>query len=172
MSSNILYWFAARTMVNQELKMKELLNSLDVESYIPTHMVVKQLCDRRRMVEVAVIRGIIFVHTDMRTALSLVKERGLKARYMYDYANRSMLTVPDKQMHDFMLLINNTKADSLMVVDADFAPGDKVCVIKGDFTGIEGELVWMQGKTHVMIRIRQIIAVSVKIAKSWVAKIK
>lgn len=165
-------WYAACTTVNQEFRIKKLLDGLGVECFLPTHTVVRQWSDRKRVVEVPLIRSIVFVRTDPDRALSLLKEHGMKARYMYDYAQRSILTIPDRQMEDFMFLIRHSQAEELQVLKADFAPGDKVRVVEGTLTGLEGELIRVEGKTQVLIRVSQVAALSVKVGRSQVVRIK
>lgn len=171
MNIDSLHWYAAHTMVNQEFRIKHFLEEADVESFLPSKMVLRQFSDRKKMIETPLIRGIVFVRTDSRTALSLLKERNMKARYMYDYANRSMLVIPDRQMQDFISLVNNAGADELTILNADFAPGDRVQVVEGTFAGLEGELVRIEGKNQVLIRVGRIAAVGVKIDKSQLIKI-
>jgi len=80
------------------------------------------------------------------------------------------LVVPDKQMENFMLAMR-ISPDLVQQCDEQLAKGDKVRVIKGDFTGFEGELVRIEGKTHVILRIPQILTISIKIPKSHLQKI-
>lgn len=172
MENDRFHWYAACTTVNQEFRIKKLLDNLGVESFLPVRKVLRQWSDRRRMVEVPLIRSIVFVHADAGTALSLVREHGMKARYMYDYANRSVLTIPDRQMDDFMFLVGHSQAEELKVLQAGFAPGDKVRVVDGTLTGLEGELVRIEGKTRLLIRVAGVASLSVKVTRSQVVRIR
>lgn len=53
-----------------------------------------------------------------------------------------------------------------------FAIGDKVKVVKGDFSGIEGEVATEANKTYVVIRIKGVLVASVKVPKSYLKFIK
>jgi hypothetical protein len=44
-------------------------------------------------------------------------------------------------------------------------------IIKGDFAGIESEMVHMEGKTHVILRIPQVLVVSVTVPKGYLERI-
>ncbi|MGG6546498.1 UNVERIFIED_CONTAM: transcriptional regulator, partial [Prevotella sp. 15_C9] len=48
-----------------------------------------------------------------------------------------------------------------------FAIGNKVKVIKGDFSGIEGEIATQANKTYVVIRIKGVLVASIKVPKSY-----
>ena len=50
--------------------------------------------------------------------------------------------------------------------------GKKVKVIKGDFCGIEGEIVTEANKTYVVIRIKGVLIASVKVPKSYLKLIQ
>ena len=50
--------------------------------------------------------------------------------------------------------------------------GTKVKVVKGDFSGIEGEIATEANKTYVVIRITGVLIASVKVPKSYLKIIK
>ena len=45
--------------------------------------------------------------------------------------------------------------------------GNKVKVVKGDFSGIEGEVSTVANKTYVVIRITGVLVASIKVPKSY-----
>jgi ribosomal protein L24 len=47
-----------------------------------------------------------------------------------------------------------------------------VKVVKGDFSGIEGEVATEANKTYVVIRIKGVLVASVKVPKSYLKFIK
>lgn len=170
MIENQEYWFAARTRANQELGLRSLLNKLEITHYLPTRIVVRRISDRVKRIEVPVINNLIFIRATKLHAFSLVKDYALKLYYIKDVQTGSLLVVPDKQMEDFMFLMDFSP-ESIRQCSETYAPGDKVRIIKGHFTGIEGELMRIEGKTHVLLRIPQVLVVSVKIPKSYLEKI-
>ena len=170
MFDNQIHWFAARTRVNQEINVRESLLKLEMTHFLPTHFVTRIYSDRRKSVEVPVINSLIFVKCTKREAFALIKSYSLKISYIKDVVTGSLLVVPDKQMDNFMLAMH-VMSDLVQQCDETLAKGDKVRVIKGDFTGFEGELVRIEGKTHVMLRIPQILTISIKIPKSHLQKI-
>jgi hypothetical protein len=44
-------------------------------------------------------------------------------------------------------------------------------IIKGDFASVEGEMVRMESKTHVILRILQVLVVSVTVPKGYLERI-
>ena len=166
MSQQQEYWFAARTRKDQELTTRDALEKIGVEYFLPTQFVIRQLKYRRRRVEVPVIRNLIFVHATKEFACAIANEYGVRLFYMRDFDTKSMLIVPDKQMKDFMFVMNLDPA-AVILNDDCFAVGTKVQVIKGDFCGVEGELASLSNRTYVTIRIRGVLSASVKVPKSY-----
>jgi len=154
-------WFVAKTRANQERAIRERINAMNIETYLPTRVEVRQRRDRRKKVEVVLIPNTLFIYTDKNTALSLPNHHNFLIKYMIDCMTRTLLVVPEKQMKNFMFLMD--LSDESVQVDNNllFAKGDKVRVIKGPFAGIEGELVRTGGKKKVVVRLENVIAYSI-----------
>ena len=90
---------------------------------------------------------------------------------MKDLFTRSMLVVPDKQMSDFMFVMD-LNPDGVSFDNASLVVGDRVRVVKGDLTGVEGEVATNANRTYVVIRIKDILTASVKVPKSYLKIIK
>ena len=172
MLDNQKYWFAARTRDKQEFAVRKSLDKLkseehlDIDYYLPTRIVVSQLKYRRKRSEVPVIRNLVFICATKQTACDLANVYGVRLFYMKDLFTRSMLVVPHKQMQDFMFVMD-LNPDGVSFDNGSLAVGHKVRVVKGDFSGIEGEVATEAGKTYVVIRIKDILTASVKIPKSY-----
>lgn len=106
------YWFAARTLSKQEFAVKKRIENLnleegiDVECYLPTRTVISQLKYRRKRNVVPVARGLIFIHATKQSACDIHNVYGVQVFYMKDFSTHSMLVVPDKQMQDFMFVMD------------------------------------------------------------------
>lgn len=171
MSDKQEYWFAARTRKDQELSIRELLKKQNVEYYLPAQKVIRQLKYRRKQVEVPVIRNMIFIRATKEKACELPNEKGVRIFYLRDLATHSLLIVPDKQMQDFMFVMDRDP-DGMSFDNETFEIGEKVQVVKGEFCGVEGELISKANRTYVLIRIPQVLSVSVRIPKSYLRKLK
>lgn len=160
---------AARTRDKQEFVTRDSLEKLriniNLEYYLPTQFVIRQLKYRRKRVEVPVIRNLIFVRATKQDACDLSNKYGVQLYYIKDFSTRSMLIVPDKQMRTLnklwiLTLIIYFEYEVLTV-------GSKVRVMKGNLCGVEGELALEANKTYVIIRIEGVLTASVKVAKSY-----
>lgn len=177
MSETQKYWFAARTLSKQEFAVQKRIEKLkleekmDVECYLPTRTVVTQLKYRRKRSIVPVARGLIFIHATKQCACDIPNIYGVQVFYMKDLSTHSMLVVPDKQMQDFMFVMD-LNPDGVSFDNEPLVVGHKVKVVKGDFCGIEGEVATEANKTYVVIRIKGILSASVKVPKSYLKIIK
>ena len=144
---------------------------MDIEYYLPTRMVVTQLKYRRKRSEVPVIRNLIFVRATKQTACDISNIYGVQLFYMKDLFSHSMLVVPNQQMEDFMFVMD-LNPDGVSFDNDSLAVGNKVKVVKGDFSGIEGEVATDANKTYVVIRIKGLLSASVKVPKSYLKIIK
>ena len=169
---NQKHWFAARTRDKQEFAVRKSLDKLkseeklDLDYYLPTRIVISQLKYRRKRSEVPVIRNLIFIYATKQTACDLSNVYGVRLYYMKDLFTHSMLVVPNKQMEDFIFIMD-LNPDGVSFDSEPFAIGNKVKVIKGDFSGIEGEIATQANKTYVIIRIKGVLVASIRVPKSY-----
>ena len=77
---------------------------------------------------VILIPHLIFIRTDQITAFSLLNEHGLNVVYLKDLETRHLLIVPDKQMRDFMFLLDFSDS-TVEVINEELKRGDRVRVI-------------------------------------------
>ena len=164
-------WFVAKTRANQERAIKERVEAMNIETYLPTRIEIRQRHDRKKKVEVVLIPNTLFIYTDKSTALSLPNYHGFPIKYMIDYMTRTLLIVPEKQMKNFMFLMDLSDENIQIDNNLLFEKGDKIRVIKGPFTGIEGELIRIEGKKKVLVRLENIIACSMEIPNNYLEKI-
>lgn len=152
-------WYVAHTRVNQELFIKKKLDELGIENFLPCEEQVRETPLGRKMIRVLLIHGMIFIRTDKATSFSLVNEYALNIIYLKDIEGHHTLIVPDKQMEDFMFLLDFSP-DGIEILNKDLKRGDKVRVIKGPLQGLKGELVRLRGHKRVVIRLEGVASIA------------
>ena len=158
-ADNKLNWYAAYTRVNQELLIKKKLDELGIENYLPQEELVRETTLGRKKIRVILIHGLIFVRTDKATSFSLLNDYMLNIVYLKDRENRHSLIIPDKQMEDFMFLLDFS-TDGVEVLNKDLKRGDRVKVVKGPLQGLEGELVRLKGHKRVIVRLDGVVSIA------------
>lgn len=101
----------------------------------------------------------IFIRTDKTTSFSLINDHRLNIVYLKDIEGRHSLIVPDKQMYDFMFLLDFSPR-GIEVLNKNLKRGDRVRVIKGPLLGLEGELVRLMGHKRVIIRLEGVVSIA------------
>lgn len=157
--NNKINWYVAHTRVNQELWIKKRLDELGIENFLPQEEQVRETPLGRKTSRVLLIHGMIFIHTDKATSFSLINDHGLNIVYLKDIEGRGSLIVPDKQMRDFMFLLDFSP-EGVEVLNKNLKRGDRVRVIKGPLQGLEGELVRLMGHKRVVIRLEGVVSIA------------
>ena len=158
LSDNELHWYVANTC-RQEKKIKQRLDSMGIDNFIPFQQIARKIHGVDKLIEVPVIPNLVFIHTTFKSCMSLIQEYAFDMRYLRDRETGNFLIVPDKQMNDFMFLLDFSK-EMVEVVNENLKKGDKVRVIKGDFAGIEGELIRVKGHKRVVVRLEGVVSLA------------
>lgn len=167
MAEERVCWFAARTRKGHELSVRDRLRELGEEHFIPTKQILRIRGNRRKEVEVPLIPNLIFIRATKSHACELANSGQLPIFYIIDRNTHTLLQVPQKQMEDFMLVLD-LSPDSLCLSEIPLAQGGLVQVVKGEFAGVEGELLSMPTRTYVVVQIGGgLLAAKVRIPKSY-----
>jgi transcription antitermination factor NusG len=153
------HWYVARIRYQTEKKVKVWLEEKGMEHFIPFRTVVVEKNGRKVQKEKPVVTGLMFVRTDYQTVLSLPEESKIKISYLKNLETKKLLVVPDKQMEDFMFLLDFSET-TLRIENTNLKRGDRVRVIKGEFAGIEGELVRIKGHKRVVVRLEGLFSLA------------
>ena len=155
----VLHWYAAYTRRNREFAVKERLDKLGVENFLPTEELVRETPFGRKKAMVPLIHGMIFIRTDKETSFSLLNDYSLRIVYLKDIEGRHSLIIPDKQMADFMFLLD-VASKGIEVLNKHVKKGDRVRVVKGPLAGLEGELMRIRGHKRVIIRLEGVASIA------------
>ena len=137
-------WYPMRVTYGREVKVKEALDNLGIENFLPMHYELVDPGDgnKKRML-VPAIHNLIFIH-DSREDITLLKTTRREfqpLRYITKHFAESMadniLTVPETQMRNFMR-VASVQDDSVIFLDnSDYLSkvGRRVLITEGYFAG-------------------------------------
>ncbi len=166
------YWFVAKTKSRQEKKVRQQLEEMGVEVYLPTSVELRQWHDRKKKVEMVLIPSTIFIHCDKQRALSLPNDNAVPIRYAVNQMDgkHEIMTVPDREMENFIKFLDYS--EDAIVTDNEllFTKGTKVEITKGVWCGIEGELIRVDSKKKVVVKLTGLIACTLEIPMSYLKK--
>lgn len=146
-------WYVIFTKHNCEKKLQQTLETNGYNSYVPVYSTVRQWSDRKKKVIVPLINSVVFVQVpeillndlyNFSHVKGILKELG-KPAIVRDYEIENLKIIAKEW---------NGEAVSTNSENQYFEKGDKVEVLRGPFAGIFGELVEINGKHRVVVRLK------------------
>lgn len=161
-------WLVAYVQSCLEKKTAQRLAAMGIECYLPVQSEIRQWSDRRKRVDRLVIPMMIFVHvTPQERPLPLSLQA--VGRYMVLRGESTPAVIPDEQMDRFRFMLDYSP-EAVEMCSAPLAPGDAVKVIKGPLAGLEGELITVNGKSKVAVRLDMLGCAHVDVPIGFVEK--
>lgn len=161
-----IVWFAMSAPYRRELKAKEHLANLGIESFVPMTKAVVERKGIKKRETIPAIHNLIFVHTS-RTTIKQIKQRVKYLQYRTNPCNgkNKPIIVPDKDMAQF-IAITNARMEEITYLqpnEIDIEKGTKVRIHGSTFNGIEGIFVKIKGKRNrrVVVLIEGLTAVAI-----------
>ena len=162
---DIIQWFAMRATFCRELNAKQLLDDLNIETFVPMHYEIRIKNRRKSKVLVPVIHNLIFVHTT-RPVIQEIKARVPYLQYIThpEEGRNTPIIVPDRQMEQF-IAVCGTFDEQLIYLppqEIDLTRGTRVRIHGGSFDGQEGVFMKVKGvrNKRLVIAIQGVIAVA------------
>lgn len=163
-------WYPMRVTYGREVKVKEALDKLGIDNFLPMHYELVDPGDgNKRRLLVPAIHNLIFVH-DSREDITLLKTTRREfqpLRYITKHFAESVadniLTVPETQMRNFMR-VASVQDDSVIFLDnSDYLSkvGRRVLITEGYFAGVEGVVKRIKKNKHVVVQLEGLAAVAV-----------
>lgn len=169
METGPLEWFPMRVTYCREMKMKECLDTLGMESFVPMHYEIVGEGANRSMELVPAIHNLIFVRAvrEQLTDLKMTRSELAPLRYMMrpkeNGEGREVIAVPDRQMDNFLKVARITDDRVMFLKYGNYLDkvGHRVCVTQGFFAGVEGVVKRIKNNRHVVVKIDGVAAVAI-----------
>lgn len=162
-------WLAAYVKMHHEKKVRSRLAQMGIEHFLPVQEEVRQWSDRKKKVERVLIPMMIFVHVDPVEQKEVLNLPSV-LRYLVLRGEHAPAEIPHIQMEQFRMMLDFSESP-VQFDPNNFQPGEKIKVVKGPLAGLEGELLTVNGKTTLSLRIEQLGCASVEIDVSLIEKI-
>jgi len=147
--SEVTGWYAVRTRYKCEKKVSSLLSEKGIDHYLPTFQETHQWKDRKKIVEVPVFAGYLFIHmADMpESRLAVLRSDGVISILGQGHAIEAIPRQEIEAVRQFLKLSMRYSVHPLLKV------GAWVRMKRGPFKGIEGLLVRMKNQTRLVVSI-------------------
>ncbi len=163
-------WYVFRVSYGREDKASDFLVEDGTYTYIAKKMVEKNVRGKRKRFLQTLIPNLLFAYMPKEKAEEYVKHTPAISYLSYYYNHfeaddcqkNPPLTVPDEEMHRFILATCNMNQHLLFVQPSQchFKGGEQVRVIDGPFTGVEGRVARVAGQQRVVISLSNIGLIS------------
>ncbi len=162
-------WLVAYVQSCLEKKTAQRLSAMGIEYFLPVQSEIRQWSDRRKHIDRLVIPMMIFVHvTPQEQYLPLTLQA--ISRYMVLRGESTPAVIPEKQMERFRFMLDYSP-EAVEICNTPLTTGDKVKVIKGPLAGLEGELLTIDGKSKVAVRLDMLGCIHIDMPVGFVEKI-
>lgn len=165
---NELHWYIAYTRSCQDKNVAAALSARGYEVFVPIRKEVRQWSDRKKVVDRLLIPHMVFVRCTELERRSSVSEIPYITRYLTEKpGSYKAAIVPDSQMDAFMAMVASDGGE-VALIDRPLSPGDLVRVKHGALEGKVAELVKVEGKDCLAVRLSILGAACVQIDRNSV----
>ena len=144
-------WYVLYTRSKWEKKCAESIKENGYEVYLPLIKTLKQWSDRKKMIEIPLISGYLFVKIYNKDSYKILDTLGIVGFVKFG-GNPALIR--DSQINALKKAINNNLI--IESINKTFEKGQKVKIISGPMKGAEGEYVTKAHKTNFIINMSNI----------------
>lgn len=161
-------WYAVYTASRAEKKVKERLDQMGIENYLPLKTEYRIWSDRKKKVTVPLVGGYIFVHVQVSDFLSVLMTTGIVS-FLKEKGKAVM--IPGKQIEQ-LKYVEKHFDEPVEIVHEKIPEGTLVEVVKGKLSGFQGEMIKMKDKFRIVIRLEKLGCALLSVPVSCVEVVK
>ncbi|MCF8093442.1 MAG: UpxY family transcription antiterminator [Desulfotignum sp.] len=146
-----LHWFALLTRSNFEQIVFDQITRKKINAFLPKTRKSSRRKDRKRIIEVPLFPGYLFVRScfDAAHQLTILKTLGA-VRLLGN--GQGPTPIPDTQI-DSLKIMTSTGTDLITGSCIRLKKGDPVMVLEGPMAGLKGEFFQYKGRGRVIVKI-------------------
>jgi len=135
-------WYAVYTRAKWEKKVASQLNKINIENYCPLNKVVRQWSDRKKTVEEPLFNSYVFVCVTAKQMNNIRDIHGV-VNFVYWLGKPAVIPLADIQLIKQFL----TEHECVKIEQASFNLQDKIKIVSGPFTEMEGQILAISKKS-------------------------
>ena len=167
-TKNSTNWYVLTTRSRHEKKSEQFLKNRGFEVFLPLQKVMRKWIDRKKMVEVPLFSGYLFIRYDESKRFDVLNTPGIVRFLRY---NNMDATISDSQVEAIKMALNEIP-DEINVIDQHFSEGEEIRIKSGPFKGFYGKIIQYNNNRKIMISIDSIgKSILIEIGKTSVEKI-
>ena len=158
-------WIVVYTKPRHEKIVSKKLIQKNYQIYLPIIKQRRKWSDRKKWVELPLFKSYLFIKTELNNTLPILKTKGIIKIVKF---GESIAIVKNNSIRSIQLMLDG---GYIPKITDYFIKGDNVVVKDGPLKDIQGEVVRIDGKDRLIIRIDSIQhSLSIKINRSFLNK--
>ena len=145
-------WHVLYVKSRSEKKVFMSLTEKGIEAYLPLHKKLRQWSDRKKIVEMPLFSGYIFVNINRSEYDNALKTNNVVCYITFE---GKAATIRNRDIEYLKRILNQDNIQVELTTE-NLSLGDKVEILSGPLMGLRGELIEFKGKRKVGIKIEQI----------------
>ena len=169
---NERHWYIAYTRSCQDRNVAAALSARGYEVFVPVKKEVRQWSDRKKVVDRLLIPRTVFVRCTELERRNSTADIPYLTHYLTEKpGSYKAAIVPDSQMETFIAMVDSFNGE-VTLTDRPLRPGDFVKVKEGALAGKVAELIRVEGKDMLAVRLPLLGTACVQIDRNSVELIK
>jgi transcriptional antiterminator RfaH len=141
-------WYAIYTHPRAEKLVHTRFLEVGVETFLPLQKTYRKWSDRKKLIERPLLSSYIFVKVIPAEFPKVYRTMGVVKFVSFE---GQPVAIPQNQIDNLKLLVDSDA--EIEVTSGKFEKGDNVEVVTGSLIGLTGELIKVEGKKRVIVRI-------------------
>lgn len=152
-TDKIKKWHAIYVSSRTEKKISETLNAKGIEAYVPIVKTMRQWSDRKKMVELPLLNGYVFVKIN---SIENDKVRQTKGVVNFVRSEGKIATIREVEIDRLKQLVELGYHLEATGINKNYKEGDKVKISSGVLKGIEGFVVESKENNQIEVLLESI----------------
>jgi transcription antitermination factor NusG len=148
-----LSWNAIYVNSRAEKKVLESLLKKGIEAYLPLVKTLKQWSDRKKMVEIPLLNGYVFVHISAREHDQVLTTKGVVAYVKYLGKNA---VIRDHEIERLKQLVDLGYQMEAHTLSKPLHAGDKIKIVSGPLRNVEGFVIHNEEGRFIEVALESI----------------
>jgi len=130
-------------------KVAEEFRKQKIEHYLPLYKTIRQWSDRKKRVELPLIRSYVFVRINRKNYMKVLKTQHVVK--VVHFLGKPV-PIPEWQIKNLMILMG-AQAEVSVTDLKNYEKGDEVIIKNGILQGLRGSIIKIKGKQKLLITV-------------------
>lgn len=148
-----MQWKALYVNSRAEKKIGDTLLAKNIEAYVPLVKTMRQWSDRKKMVEIPLMNGYVFVKVSQQEQDKVLQTRGVVS---FVRSEGRTAIIRDEEINRLKQLVELGYQLEAGAISKTYKEGDKVKITSGSLKGLEGYVLESRGTAEIDVLLESI----------------